>query len=450
MDRCISRVSITRAMRKRRDGNAGKDAFSRRPNMTIHYDEASPDPEPQRAGRLMSDSAHEPHAPADRGPIFLERLRRARHQRRRLRDDIEDALDQSGPGDEFSTHERHSSKCPGLHEHRVKRHHGAEGRILSYRRRCKASATSSRSFPHGRTFKIARPRRYARRPKGAWSIRDFVDRLALPKRIPNAAVAPARGCIPSAAERWDPAPCFARRDRSSRSSGSYRHHPSGAVRAAVRTGARFAGENAGVAHARSSRDRRYGGTDGLVSVNVVEMIVGTSRTNTTSMRGSCHQRLLSDREFLIDARALISWLFLARPGWTSLDPPDRGCRGRSPGSSRPSPVASQHAEEVIRYGPLPDQFEVVDADPRQVNQVRLRLRGRSLFPEAGDARARDQTRPDLNRATPIVRNGSFRRCRRRNAAHPDPAAAGLAGALALSANRVCSGACHPDVSSGVC
>ncbi|MFO1117565.1 MAG: hemolysin family protein [Beijerinckiaceae bacterium] len=342
----------------------------------------------------MSDSAHEPHAQQTR-PNFLERLRQALGiNSPSLRDDIEDALDQAEPGDEFSAHERAILRnVLGLHEHRVNDImvpradivaigvDASLGDVLKLFR----TAGHSRLPVHGDTLDD---------PKGMVHIRDFVDHVA---GFAEADAKRGRGAGADAS-----ASAAERRTQRLASLGAI-DLSAPLARAGIIRPVLFVPPSMPaldlLVKMQASRTHmalvidEYGGTDGLVSIeDVVEMIVGDIEDEHDLNEDPVIQRL-SDREFLIDARADL----VAVSRETGLD------LTRSSESEDVETLAGLITTvagrvpargEVIRYGPLPIEFEVVDADPRRVNRVRLRLQAESLFPEAGDdAGARDRTDP---------------------------------------------------------
>ncbi len=342
----------------------------------------------------MSESSNEPQAQPAR-PNFLERLRQALGiNAPSLRDDIEDALDHAVPGDDFSAHERAILRnVLGLHEHRVADImvpradivaigiESSLGDVLKLFR----TAGHSRLPVHGDTLDD---------PRGMVHIRDFVDHVAGFAETDAKRNRPAGADAPfSAAERrTQRLASLGAIDLSIPLARTEIIRPVLFVPPSMPALDLLVKMQASRTHMALVIDE-YGGTDGLVSIeDVVEMIVGDIEDEHDLDEEPVIQRL-SDREFLIDARADIA--IVSRETGLDLTQSSESedvetlaglittIAGRVPARG-----------EVIRYARHPIEFEVVDADPRRVNRVRLRLQTESLLPEAGDdAGARDRTDP---------------------------------------------------------
>lgn len=344
----------------------------------------------------MSDSSNESHHQSAK-PNFLDRLRQALGiNSPSLRDDIEDALDHAEPDDDFSAHERAILRnVLGLHEHRVNDImvpradivaigiDASMGEVLKLFR----TAGHSRLPVHGDTLDD---------PRGMVHIRDFVDHVAA---FAESGARRARSAETGPDAHANPAEYRAQRlaalgaiDLSAPLSQAGIIRPVLFVPPSMPALDLLVKMQASRTHMALVIDE-YGGTDGLVSIeDVVEMIVGDIEDEHDLTDEPVIQRL-SDREFLVDARADLT----AVSRETGLDLTQSSesedvetlaglittFAGRVPARG-----------EVIRYNRLPVEFEVVDADPRRVNRVRVRLQTESHLPEAGDdAGSRDRTDP---------------------------------------------------------
>ena len=349
----------------------------------------------------MTDSSQDKTPPASK-PGLMERLRQALGiAPPSLRDDIEDALEQSGPGEDFSAQERAILRnVLNLHEHRV--HDimvpradivavgidSALSDVLNVFR----TAGHSRLPVHGDTLDDAR---------GMVHIRDFVDYVAgfvetgargrkARLQAPTEAQAAAQ---PGAADvRSQRLAALGAIDLSSPLSKAGIIRPVLFVPPSMPALDLLVKMQAARTHMALVIDE-YGGTDGLVSIeDVVEMIVGDIEDEPDFDEPPTIQRV-SPREFLLDARADLT--SVARETGIDLthssDMDDietlagviTSATGRVPARG-----------EVVRFATPPIEFEVVEADPRRVKRVRLRLHADSLLPEAGDdAGARDRSDP---------------------------------------------------------
>ena len=312
-----------------------------------------------------------------------------------LRDDIEDALDQQDQGDDFSPHERAILRnVLGLHEHRV--HDIMVPRadivaigisstladVLAVFR----SAGHSRLPVHGDTLDD---------PRGMVHIRDFVDHVA------SAVEARARDRRTSRAAALADVTGKSTSDAHARPPGlgafdlSAPLSEAGIIRPVLFVPPSMAALDL-LVKMQASRTHmalvidEYGGTDGLVSIeDVVEMIVGDIEDEHDLDEEPVIQRI-SDREFLVDAKADLAAVSretgLDLVGSIESDDVDTlgglvtSVLGRVPARG-----------EIVRYLTPPLEFDVVEADPRRIKKVRIRLTAAdSHSAEAGDpASARD-------------------------------------------------------------
>ncbi|MDE2579682.1 MAG: HlyC/CorC family transporter [Hyphomicrobiales bacterium] len=125
----------------------------------------------------------------------------------------------------------------------------------------------------------------------------------------------------------------------------------------------------------------YGGTDGLVSIeDVVEMIVGDIE-DEHDLDETPRVDFVNEREYIADARANLDDAheatgvdFSALAEESDIDTLGglvAAIAGRVPARG-----------EIVRSDALPVEFEIVDADPRRVKRVRLRL---SVPPPAAES-----------------------------------------------------------------
>ena len=307
-------------------------------------------------------------------PGFLDRLRHALGiAAPSLRDDIEDALEQPDAGDDFSPHEKAILRnVLGLHEHRV--HDimipradivavGIESslaNVLSVFR----TAGHSRLPVHGDTLDD---------PRGMVHIRDFVDYVARAaedgaRGRKTAASAPQEQAKDSRAAKLA---ALGAVDLSTTLASAGVIRPVLFVPPSMPALDLLVKMQATRTHMALVIDE-YGGTDGLVSIeDVVEMIVGDIE-DEHDLDEEPRIEKISKREYLVDARADLK----AVREQTGLDLAE----AREPGDFDTvgglvtSAVGRVPARgEIIRFATPPLEFEVVEADPRRIKRVRIRL-----------------------------------------------------------------------------
>ncbi len=322
----------------------------------------------------MSDTNRDQDVVSSR-PSLFERLRQALGiATPSLRDDIEDALEQPDTGDDFSPHERAILRnVLKLHEHRVRDIMIPRADIVAVQITATLAdvlavfrtAGHSRLPVHGDTLDD---------PRGMVHIRDFVDHVA------SAAEVAARTRATTAALRDDDPPL----------PGRARLHPAlGAIDLSSSL------SNAGIIRPvlfvppsmpaldllvkmQASRTHmalvidEYGGTDGLVSIeDVVEMIVGDIE-DEHDLDEEPRVEQISEREFLVDARADLATVS-ERTGVDLTNSVESGDIETLGGliTSRMGRVPARG--EIIRSAAPSLEFEIVEADPRRVKRVRIRL-----------------------------------------------------------------------------
>lgn len=346
----------------------------------------------------MTDSSNDKPFPSTK-PSLIDRLRQALGiVPPSLRDDIEDALQQSEPGEEFSAQERAILRnVLDLHEHRVHDIMVPRADIvaigidatLSEVLNVFRTAGHSRLPVHGDTLDD---------PRGMVHIRDFVDYVAgfveTGARERKARLQPASEVAspPGAADiRNQRLAALGAIDLSSPLSKAGIIRPVLFVPPSMPALDLLVKMQAARTHMALVIDE-YGGTDGLVSIeDVVEMIVGDIEDEHDFEEQPTIQRI-SAHEFLIDARADLS--SVARETGVDLAHSELDDVETLAGVITSSAGRVPARGEVIRFAAPPLEFEVIEADPRRVKRVRLRLRADSLLPEAGDdAGARDRTDP---------------------------------------------------------
>ena len=325
----------------------------------------------------MSDHSTDPTKPG-----FLERLKSALGLApASLRDDIEDALEQSEAAASFSQHERAILRnVLDSHEHRV--HDimvpradivsasidASLGQILGVFR----TAGHSRLPVHGETLDD---------PRGMVHIRDLVDHIA------------------GAVERAEGARAGGDREDGQQAGEADRRGASTARRAArlVALGAIDLGAplsatgiirpvlfvppsmpaldllvrmQAARTHMALVIDE-YGGVDGLVSIeDVVEMIVGDIEDEHDDGDSPQIERI-SEREFVADARVDLEEAAAAIG--VALREGEDGDVDTLGGLVTLIAGHVPARGEIVRSARPPIEFEVLDADPRRVKRLRLRL-----------------------------------------------------------------------------
>jgi CBS domain containing-hemolysin-like protein len=328
----------------------------------------------------MSDSGSD-RSTATGKPNLLERLRQALGiASPSLRDDIEDALDQPDQSDDFSPHERAILRnVLELHEHRIQDIMvqradivaigiGASlAEILALFR----TAGHSRLPVHGDTLDD---------PRGMVHIRDFVDHVASSveagardkkQRLAQEASTVQASASAAAESRGQRLAALGAIDLSAPLSKAGIIRPVLFVPPSMPALDLLVKMQASRTHMALVIDE-YGGTEGLVSIeDVVEMIVGDIEDeHDTSDEPQVHR--VSDREFLVDARADLA--AVSKETGVDLTQSSSSDDIETLGGLITSAVGRVPARgEIIRYPDPPLEFEVVEADPRRINRVRIRL-----------------------------------------------------------------------------
>ena len=310
-----------------------------------------------------------------------------------LRDDIEDALDQPDESDDFSPHERAILRnVLGLHEHRVQDIMVPRadivaigiGATLAEVLALFRTEAHSRLPVHGDTLDD---------PRGMIHIRDFVDHVASSveagardrKQRQSPEAGPAGNPTEIVAEsRGQRLAALGAIDLSAPLSKAGIIRPVLFVPPSMPALDLLVKMQASRTHMALVIDE-YGGTEGLVSIeDVVEMIVGDIEDeHDTSDEPLVHR--ISDREFLVDARADLAEV--SKETGVDLTKSSESDDIETIGGLITSAVGRVPARgEIIRYPDPPLEFEVVEADPRRINRVRIRLSpADSHIAETGDA-----------------------------------------------------------------
>ncbi|MDE2361655.1 MAG: HlyC/CorC family transporter [Hyphomicrobiales bacterium] len=316
----------------------------------------------------MSDSNNDKAPPARAG--LIERVRHVLGMSpASLRDDIEDALEQPERADDFSPQERSILRnVLSLHEHRVHDVMVPRADIIAIAISASLAdvlsvfrtAGHSRLPVHGETLDD---------PRGMIHIRDFVDFVAslVESRTRDRRGAPDAAVVD---QRVEGLAALGALDLSSSLAKAGIIRPVLFVPPSMPALDLLVKMQASRTHMALVIDE-YGGTDGLVSIeDVVEMIVGDIEDEHDTDDEPVIARI-SDGEFLIDARAglpaVLKETGLALPSSPDADIETIGgfivtAAGRVPARG-----------EIIRCPGAPAEFEVVDADPRRISTVRLRL-----------------------------------------------------------------------------
>lgn len=312
-------------------------------------------------------------------PNLLDRLRQALGiTPASLRDDIEDALEQTDSADDFSPHERVILRnVLELHEHRV--HDIMIPRadivavaitstleeVLSVFR----TAGHSRLPVHGETLDD---------PRGMVHIRDFVDYLAgavevgmrRRKHTPGEDSSRRSEADTQLEKRAQRLAALGAIDLASTLATTSIIRPVLFVPPSMPALDLLVKMQATRTHMALVIDE-YGGTDGLVSIeDVVEMIVGDIEDEHDYEEEPRIDKL-GDNEFLVDARADLAE-FSEKTGVDLTETIELGEVDTLGGLVTSTAGRVPARGEII---PLPErelEFEIVDADPRRIKRVRIR------------------------------------------------------------------------------
>ncbi len=313
-----------------------------------------------------------------------------------LRDDIEDALEQPQNADDFSPQERIILRnVLELHEHRVRD-------IMIPRADIVAVAITSTLAEVLTTFRTAGHSRLPVHgetlddPRGMIHIRDFVDHLAGAVEVgmrrrrrpqPEASGAPDEDLEAMAGKRSQRLAAVGALDLSAQLAHSSVIRPVLFVPPSMPALDLLVKMQASRTHMALVIDE-YGGTEGLVSIeDVVEMIVGDIE-DEHDYEEEPRIDEIGEREFLVDARADVAVVseriavdiskIAESDDVETIGGLIASLAGRVPARG-----------EIIR---LPDralEFEIVDADPRRITRVRIRLIEPDSGGGTGEAPGRD-------------------------------------------------------------
>lgn len=313
-----------------------------------------------------------------------------------LRDDIEDALEQPQNADDFSPQERIILRnVLELHEHRVRD-------IMIPRADIVAVAITSTLAEVLTTFRTAGHSRLPVHgetlddPRGMIHIRDFVDHLAGAVEVgmrrrrrpqPEALGAPDEDLEAVAGKRSQRLAAVGALDLSAQLAHSSVIRPVLFVPPSMPALDLLVKMQASRTHMALVIDE-YGGTEGLVSIeDVVEMIVGDIE-DEHDYEEEPRIDEIGEREFLVDARADVAVVseriavdiskIAESDDVETIGGLIASLAGRVPARG-----------EIIR---LPDralEFEIVDADPRRITRVRIRLIEPDSGGGTGEAPGRD-------------------------------------------------------------
>ena len=309
-------------------------------------------------------------------PGLIERLRHALGlHSSSIREDIEEALEeQRSAEDDFSPQERAILRnVLGLHEHRVRDIMIPRADIVAIGAKASLAevlnlfrtAGHSRLPVHGETLDDVR---------GMIHIRDLVDYLANRAQDKSKEQSPATGAPGEGVASLGRPPRYV-------SAGmidlSIVLSVTGIVRPVLFVPPSMPALDV-LVRMQSTRTHmalvidEYGGTDGLVSIeDVVEMIVGDIEDEHDDVETT---PIVKDQagNYVVDGRAAIDEV-AETTGWDLpvADHPDVDTIGGL--------VASQIGRvpsrgEIISVAKSPVEFEILDADPRKVKSIRLRLR----------------------------------------------------------------------------
>ena len=338
----------------------------------------------------MSDSTRD-HEPTPTKPNLLDRLRQALGMAApSLRDDIEDALEQPDTADDFSPHERAILRnVLSLHEHRVRDIMIPRADIVAIG----ISATLAEVLTMFRTAGHSRLPVHGDTlddPRGMVHIRDFVDYLAGAAEVGvrNRKTAGADPDAPSIVEqaesraekRANRLAALGAIDLSSMLSQAGVIRPVLFVPPSMPALDVLVKMQATRTHMALVIDE-YGGTEGLVSIeDVVEMIVGDIE-DEHDFDEDPRVEQVGEREFLVDARADLTALS-QKTGVDLAETIESGEVDTLGGLITSIAGRVPARGEIIRSAEHGIEFEIVDADPRRIKRVRIRL-AQSDSAEAG-------------------------------------------------------------------
>lgn len=328
----------------------------------------------------MSDHRRDADPAAPR-PNLLERLRQALGMApASLRDDIEDALEQTADAGDFSPHERVILRnVLELHEHRVQDIMIPRADIVAVAINATLAdvlnvfrtAGHSRLPVHGETLDD---------PRGMVHIRDFMDYLAgavelgmrrRRKSLPDEGGSGSGETEAPAGKRAQRVSVLGTIDLASPLASASIIRPVLFVPPSMPALDLLVKMQATRTHMALVIDE-YGGTDGLVSIeDVVEMIVGDIEDEHDYEEEPRIDKVADD-EFLVDARADLSDV-CDRTGIDLTDTIELGEVDTIGGLITSAAGRVPARGEII---PLPTrklEFEIVDADPRRIKRVRLRF-----------------------------------------------------------------------------
>jgi CBS domain containing-hemolysin-like protein len=329
----------------------------------------------------MSDSSRETQ-PNQTKPTLLERLRQALGMAApSLRDDIEDALEQPDTADDFSPHERAILRnVLSLHEHRVRDIMIPRADIVAIA----ISATLAEVLTMFRTAGHSRLPVHGDTlddPRGMIHIRDFVDYLAGAAEVGarNRKIAPADTAAEALTDLSDARvekrasrlAALGAIDLSSLLSQASIIRPVLFVPPSMPALDVLVKMQATRTHMALVIDE-YGGTEGLVSIeDVVEMIVGDIE-DEHDFEEEPRVEQVGEFEFLVDARADLSALS-EKTGVDLTEAIDSGDVDTLGGLITSIAGRVPARGEIIWSAAPRIEFEIVDADPRRIKRVRIRL-----------------------------------------------------------------------------
>lgn len=298
-----------------------------------------------------------------------------------LRDDIEDALEQPQNADDFSPQERVILRnVLELHEHRVRDIMIPRADIVAVSIAATLAevltvfrtAGHSRLPVHGETLDD---------PRGMIHIRDFVDYLAgavelgmrrRKRPAPEAPVeTPESDADPHGDKRSQRLAAVGALDLSTQLTQSGVIRPVLFVPPSMPALDLLVKMQASRTHMALVIDE-YGGTEGLVSIeDVVEMIVGDIEDEHDYEEEPRIDRI-GDKEFLIDARADLA--IVSEQIGIDITKMSESDDVETIGGLIASAAGRVPARgEIIRRADEGLEFEIVDADPRRITRVRVRL-----------------------------------------------------------------------------
>ncbi len=319
-------------------------------------------------------------------PKLLERLKQAFGLAApSLRDDLEDALEQTDSADSFSPHERAILRnVLELHEHRVNDIMVPRADIVAVAidasladvLKVFRTAGHSRLPVHGETLDD---------PRGMVHIRDFVDYIARAVETAQArrkSGEEANGEANQSAERRSGRlAALGAVDLAAPLSSAGVIRPVLFVPPSMPALDLLVRMQASRTHMALVIDE-YGGTDGLVSIeDVVEMIVGDIE-DEHDLDESPHIEQTGEREFVADARADLD-AASAATGLALLAEAEGGDVDTLAGLVTLIAGRVPTRGEIIKAVRLPLEFEIIDADPRRIKRLRMRLTETNRAAEPG-------------------------------------------------------------------